>query len=138
MPLDQYVYFALSSERTSAQEMTALLGIEPDETTVRGSRRTEPAIPVCHSWKVVCREPGLRVDDQVAHVLDRLRPHTDRIAKLARQLNQEPEPGSAARLQIVRYFRDAEGKPGRIRRTPRRVPISSAGIWIGTCWTSLP
>ncbi|MFF4424667.1 DUF4279 domain-containing protein [Streptomyces sp. NPDC001549] len=112
MPLDQYVYFALSSERTSAQEMTARLGMEPDETTVRASRIIRPAIPVCHSWKIVCREPGLRVDEQVAHVLDRLRPHTDRIAELARQLSQEPEPGHAAVLEIVRYFRDAD-EPGK-------------------------
>lgn len=108
MPLDQYVYFALSSERTTAQEMTGLLGIQPDETKVRGSRIVQPAIPVCHRWKVVCREPGLRVDEQIAHVLDRLRPHTDRIASLARRLGEEPGAGRAATLQVVRYFRKAD------------------------------
>lgn len=37
MPLDQYVYFALSSEHTTALEMTRLLGIQPDETRVGAS-----------------------------------------------------------------------------------------------------
>ncbi|MGW7366060.1 DUF4279 domain-containing protein [Streptomyces sp. NPDC054841] len=109
MPLDQYVYFALSSERTTAQEMTALLRIEPDETTVRASRCAEPVRPVLHRWKVVCREPGRRVDEQVTHVLDRLRPHTDRIAELARYLDREEGPDPSAVLQIVRRFNDVEG-----------------------------
>ncbi|GHG53989.1 DUF4279 domain-containing protein [Streptomyces griseocarneus] len=107
MPLQQYAYFALTSTRTSAREMTAELGLEPDETRVRGSRFTDPVIPVCHSWKVVCREPGLRVDEQIAHVLDRLRPHTDRIAALARKLDREgPDPSAA--LHVVRCFNDVE------------------------------
>ncbi|GAA2646615.1 hypothetical protein GCM10010425_65350 [Streptomyces spororaveus] len=112
MPIDQYVYFALSSELTSAQEMTARLGVEPDETTVRGSRSIQPAIPVCHRWKTVCREPSLRVDEQMACVLNRLRPHTDRIVELVGQLGQEPDTGNVAVLEIVRYFRDA-GEPGQ-------------------------
>ncbi|MDX2290752.1 MULTISPECIES: DUF4279 domain-containing protein [Streptomyces] len=108
MLLDQYVYFALSSERTTAQEMTALLGILPDETKVRGSRIVQPAIPVCHQWRVVCREPGLRVNEQIAQVLERLRPHTDRIASLTRRLGAEPGAGRAATLQVVRYFGEAD------------------------------
>ncbi|MEV0092236.1 DUF4279 domain-containing protein [Streptomyces sp. NPDC050738] len=107
MPLHQYVYFALFSRHTSAAEMAELLGIEPDEVSVRGSRSTHPAvIPVEHSWKIVCREPGLRVDEQVAHVLDRLRPHADRIAGLAGQLSAEESGGAV--LEIVRYFNDVE------------------------------
>ncbi|MET8685083.1 DUF4279 domain-containing protein [Streptomyces sp. NPDC004732] len=104
MPVDQYAYFALSSERTSTREMTDFLGVEPDERAVRGSRTTEPMLPVCHSWKVVCRTSGLRIDEQIAQIVGRLRPHTARITELVRQLEQEPEPGNAAVLQIVRYF----------------------------------
>ncbi|MFD6335474.1 DUF4279 domain-containing protein [Streptomyces niveus] len=107
MPLNQYVYFALSSERTTAREMTDLLGVEPDEATVRVSRLAEPPRPVCHRWKVVCRATDLRVDEQVTQILDRLQPHTGRIAELARQLNLEGQAPSAV-LQIVRYFNDDE------------------------------
>ena len=107
MPLNQYVYFALSSEHTTAQEMAAVLGIEPDETTVRANRLAEPPIPVCHRWKIVCRAPGLRVDEQVAQILDRLRPHAAGIAELARRLNQEGN-GPPAVLEIVRYFNVGE------------------------------
>jgi hypothetical protein len=90
--------------------MTAILGFEPDETTVRGSRRTEPeAIPVTHRWKVVCREPGLRVDEQIARILERLAPHTAAIAALASRLATEDE-GSGAVLEVVRYFNDQEAE----------------------------
>ncbi|MGW4507877.1 DUF4279 domain-containing protein [Streptomyces sp. NPDC004436] len=117
MPVEQYVYFALSSKHMSAQEMTAVLGVEPDETSVRGSRRAaHPVRPACHSWKVVCREPGLAVDEQIDRVLDRLRPHTGRVAALARQLEEVPGEGGCAVLAVVRYFRaadDSETSAGR-------------------------
>jgi hypothetical protein len=104
MPLRQYVYFALFSEHTSAEEMTSQLRISPDEVSVRGSRFTEPAvIPVSHVWKIVCREPDLRVDEQIARVLNRLRPHTGRVAELAGRLAAD---GGGAVLQVVRYFND--------------------------------
>lgn len=102
MPLRQYAYFALFSRHTSADGMTSRLGISPDEVTVRGSRCTEPTVvPVDHSWRVVCREPGLCVDEQITRVLGRLQPHTDRICDLTRQLTGT---GDGAVLQVVRYF----------------------------------
>ncbi|MGW5349748.1 DUF4279 domain-containing protein [Streptomyces sp. NPDC004031] len=111
MPLRQYAYFALFSQHTSADDMTSHLGIAPDEVTVRGSRFTEPtAVPVNHSWMVVCREPGLRVDEQITRVLDRLQPHTDRICDLTRHLART---GGGAVLQIVRYVNDTgQALPG--------------------------
>ncbi|MFE2869169.1 DUF4279 domain-containing protein [Embleya sp. NPDC059259] len=108
MPLRQYAYFALYSRYTSAADMTVRLGIGPDEATVRGSRFTKPTVvPVDHSWKVVCREPGLCVDEQIARILDRLRPHTDRICELARHLTGT---GGGAVLQVVRYFDDDDDR----------------------------
>jgi hypothetical protein len=102
----QYVYFALSSERTTADEITRLLGIEPDETKVRASRSTSPVtVPACHRWKIVCRDRGLRVDEQISRVIERLRPHTEAIAQLASRLTAEEGPGGAV-LQVVRYFND--------------------------------
>ncbi|MFB6523085.1 DUF4279 domain-containing protein [Streptomyces sp. NPDC056401] len=113
MPLHQYVYFALTSRRITAQEITEALGIEPDETRVHNPRRlpVDPAKPFSQSWMVVCREPGLCVDEQVAHVLERLRPQTERIAELMQQFNRvedEEEAGLEARLEVVRYFNDDE------------------------------
>ncbi|MFD9474066.1 DUF4279 domain-containing protein [Streptomyces goshikiensis] len=106
MPLRQYAYFALFSEHISADEMTSQLGIRPDEVSVRGSRFTEPTvIPVSHSWKIVCREPDLRVDEQIARVLDRLRLHTGRIAELVTRLAAD---GGGAVLHVVRYFNDTD------------------------------
>ncbi|GAA2820021.1 DUF4279 domain-containing protein [Streptomyces showdoensis] len=113
MPLHQYVYFALSSRRITPQEITEALGIAPDETRVHNPRRlpADPAQPFRQSWKVVCREPGLRVDEQIAHVLDRLRPQTARIAELMKRFNagdDDPDQGLEARLEVVRYFNDTE------------------------------
>jgi len=106
VPVKQYVYFALSSHDTSAAEMTAILGIEPDETLVRAGRIAEPEpVPVLHRWKIVCRSPGLCVDEQIARVLQRLTPHTEAIAALARRLDAEGI-GPSAVLEVVRYFND--------------------------------
>ncbi|MFJ4185153.1 DUF4279 domain-containing protein [Kitasatospora sp. NPDC089509] len=106
MALNQYVYFVLSSECTAADEITALLGIEPDETAVRGSRSTSPVVlPRCHRWKIVCNERGLRVDDQIACVIERLRPHTAAIARLTGRPDSDESPWTPV-LQVVRYFND--------------------------------
>ncbi|MGW4379244.1 DUF4279 domain-containing protein [Kitasatospora sp. NPDC004531] len=106
MPVHQYAYFALFSPHVSADEMTSRLGIAPDEVSVRGSRLAEPrAIPVHHSWKAVCRDPGLCVDEQIARILDRLRPHAAGLAGLAGQLAAD---GGGAVLQVVRYFNDSD------------------------------
>ncbi|REF00740.1 DUF4279 domain-containing protein [Thermomonospora umbrina] len=104
MRIRQYVYFALFSRQTSAEQMTTRLGIEPDEVSVRGSRRAAPPIPASHSWKIVSREPGLNVDQQVARVLARLRDHVDGIAELAQHLRAEDDEHGGAVLEVVRYL----------------------------------
>lgn len=105
----QYVYFALHSERTPAHVLTAGIGVEPDEIAVRGSRHAEPPRPVRHAWKVVCRERGRTIDEQVERLLDRLEPYVDRIAALVERID-ETEPGVTATLQIVRSFDDEDGE----------------------------
>lgn len=111
MPVNQYVYFALSSHNTSATDITAILGLEPDEATVRGSRIAAPKpVPVLHCWKIVCREPGLRVDEQIARILERLAPHTEAMAALAHRLDTEDRQGPSAFLEVVRYFNHEPGQ----------------------------
>ena len=110
MFISQYVYFALSSRTMPTAEMTAILGLEPDEFTVRGSRIiSSRPVPATHSWKIVCRERGLCVDEQAARVVQRLSPHVEAIAALARQLDAEHDQGPGAVLQVVRQFNDVEG-----------------------------
>ncbi|WP_027343146.1 DUF4279 domain-containing protein [Hamadaea tsunoensis] len=104
MRLHQYVYFALKSEEVSAAEMTARLGIEPDEVVTRGSRQTDPVVPVCHVWRVVCRKPHMTVDEQIDHVLDRLLPAADRIGALAAEPGRTDEHPISSVLQVVRVF----------------------------------
>lgn len=124
MSLTQYVYFAISSVGTTADEITQLLGVEPDEVTVRGSLTTSlHNIPFCHCWKVFCREPGLRVDE-LDLVNGRLRPHMEAITNLTTRLATEEGPG-------VRFCRSSATSTGMTssplaRRTTR---TSSAGTW---------
>jgi Domain of unknown function (DUF4279) len=130
VPVNQYVYFALSSHDTSAAEMTAVLGMEPDETTVRGSRITQPSpVPVIHRWKIVCREPGLRVDEQIAHVLERLAPHTQAIAALVGRLDAEFPQGPSAVLEVVRYFNREAGQQDRPARRDTRPEAPNMFGW---------
>ncbi|MEU0408329.1 DUF4279 domain-containing protein [Streptomyces griseorubiginosus] len=78
-----------STQPWPRHEVTSSYQVTPPviAAAFRGSRFTEPAVvPVDHSWMVVCRDPGLRVDEQIARVLDRLQPHTDRISDLTRKL----------------------------------------------------
>ena len=110
MIVSQYVYFALSSERVSAAEITARLGIEPDEIAVRGSRVASPPRPGSHRWKVACRKPGLTVDEQIDRIVDRLFDHAERIGELATELDAiDGEPGASV-LQVVRVFEHPDGE----------------------------
>ncbi|MEV7324577.1 DUF4279 domain-containing protein [Streptomyces sp. NPDC093970] len=104
MSLTQYVYFGISSVGTSADEITRLLGVEPDEVTVRGSLTTSPhIIPFFHCWKVFSRERGLPVDEQIDQVIGRLRPRMEALTNLTTRLAAEEGTGGAI-LQVQRYF----------------------------------
>ncbi|MFI6458154.1 DUF4279 domain-containing protein [Streptosporangium amethystogenes] len=107
MEVDQYVYFALKSERMSAAEMTARLGLEADEITIRGSRRSEPPRPAVHIWKISIPRSSLPIDDMITALVDRLEPYALAIGALAEELDRD-EPGHTAVLQVVRFFGEDE------------------------------
>ncbi len=110
MRIRQYTYFRIGSEIISAAEMSDRLGMSPDEYLERGSTRSsDPVVPRSHSWKVVCNESGLRVDEQIRSVVGRLQPVVDRIAELAGEL-RELEGGRSTTLQVVRYFDQGDGE----------------------------
>ncbi|WP_202033294.1 DUF4279 domain-containing protein [Nocardioides sp. WS12] len=102
--MSQYVYFALGSDETTAAEISAHLGVEPDEVKVQGSDSTDPLRPANHGWKISCETPGLRLDEQISEVLDRIAPAADRVRALVEG------GGVNAHLQIVRYFNDEDGE----------------------------
>lgn len=110
MRISQYAYFALCSSYVSAAEMAARVGMEPDEVSVRGSRTADPPRPVRHAWRMVCRDRGLTLDEQIGRIIERLRPCRDQIAALSQELAaHDPEHGGAA-LRVVRYFNDPDGE----------------------------
>jgi hypothetical protein len=90
--IKQHVYFRIWSEKVAASEVTARLGIEPDGFMIRGSRQPNPPIPTGHQWSVNCDEPDLRVDAQVAKLVDRLEPAAARIAELVGELAEDDPP----------------------------------------------
>ena len=101
--VQQYCYFWLASEVVTAEKVTEHLGIEPDRTSVMGSRRTSPlVVPAAHRWEIRCETHG-RIDEQASSVLARMAPVADRVRDLV---------GSgdvAAGLMMVRWFDDPEG-----------------------------
>lgn len=107
----QYCYFSLSSPAMPATVMAERLELQPDDVMIRASRNLDPPRPQHHSWKVVCNEAGLTVDEQVNRLVARLAPHTEAIASLARELEARDGSESAgAHLQVVRFFDDEEGE----------------------------
>ncbi|WP_378738290.1 DUF4279 domain-containing protein [Nocardia brasiliensis] len=109
MRIRQYVYFALFSSETTADEMTTRLSIAPDEIGIAGSKRTSPPIPAEHAWMVSCRDSGLCVDEQITKVMDRLLPRQAQIVALARELERNDPVHGGAKLSVVRYLNDEDG-----------------------------
>lgn len=96
-----YAYFALWSRRMPASEITARLGLEPDEISVRGTELVDPAVPAAHEWRVACREADIDVGEQINRIVQRLTPHAAELGKLAEQLERDDCGG--ARLRVVRH-----------------------------------
>ncbi|MEU8391515.1 DUF4279 domain-containing protein [Micromonospora sp. NPDC048842] len=108
----QYVYFTLRSEHVPPHEMAARLGMEPDEISVRASKREDPPAPRVHAWRLVCRDGGLTLDEQIDCLIERLEPFADEIAALAREIDASEGEGITGTLQVVRYFND-DGDEGQ-------------------------
>jgi hypothetical protein len=83
MKISQRVYFAIVSKTLPAAEVTAFLGTEPDKIMVRGSRRSQPPVPVEHSWELHCRDRGLTLDAQIGKILARIESLQLRLLDLA-------------------------------------------------------
>lgn len=99
----QYCYFWLASEVVTAEEITERLAIEPDRTTVMGSRGMSPRVaPPAHAWELRCDTRG-RIDEQASAVLDRVAPAAERVRALVDGGDVE------AGLMMVRYFDDPGG-----------------------------
>lgn len=109
MRIRQYVYLALRSEVLTAAEMAERVGLAADRSQVRGSEVAGPKPrPRCHSWQIVCEEPGLTVDEQIERVVERVGAHRQAIRDL---VSEEPV---TVTLQAVRklgaWLGDDEGE----------------------------
>ena len=118
MRILQHASFAIFSDQVTASDVTARLGVEPDEFMVRGSRSSDPEIPRRHMWKIRCDQPGKSVDEQIAVVMGRLTPHQEAITQLLRSIDKEG-PGCGGVLRVVRYFDDEDGA----EESPRSVVL---------------
>ncbi|GAA4735903.1 hypothetical protein GCM10023350_19720 [Nocardioides endophyticus] len=101
--VQQYCYFWLASEALTAEQVTEHLGIEPDRTSVMGSRRTSPrVVPAAHRWEIQCETHG-RIGEQASTVLARIAPAAGRVRDLV------DRGDVAAGLMMVRWFDDPKG-----------------------------
>jgi len=105
----QRVYFALRSKTIAAAEITAKLGIEPDDFKVMGSRLTNPPRPMTHKWSVGCDDAGLRVDEQLEITIARLLPQQAEITRLAQKFFLEGD-ACGAFMSVVRDFAEEDGE----------------------------
>ena len=104
--VQQYSYFWIASKDVTAAEITAAIGLAPDRTVVRGSRRMTPdPVPIEHRWEVVCDRHG-RIDKQVSVVLSRIEPVAERVRILTER------GGVESGLTMVRWFDDPAGGYG--------------------------
>jgi hypothetical protein len=108
LKLKQYSNFTVWSQTLTPDELTKLLGVEPDETRVRGSRWPEASgrkpVPRSHMWTVACRDGKLNVTDQIESVVRRLAPAREAIRALVEQED------ATAMLTVARFFGDDEGE----------------------------
>ncbi len=104
MRILQRAYFAIHSTMTSSGAIAAFLGMEPDRSIVRGSVSVELDRPLHHGWCVDCDQPGMRVDEQVAEVVDRLRPISSKIRAFL-----DADSTASPVMEVVRYFDYEEG-----------------------------
>ena len=88
-------------------------------------------MPVLHRWQIVCHEPGLRVDEQVACVVARLELHLEAIAALARELDAEDGGGPGAVLEVVREFNDVHDQNGLGGANPGMIGPPRLGWHLG-------
>ncbi|MGH3064227.1 MAG: DUF4279 domain-containing protein [Gaiellaceae bacterium] len=103
MKVRQQAYFVLASNDLLPHEITAEVGIEPDEMRERGSRSTQPLRPVDNTWKLMGADIEQELDVQIGVLIDRLEPVGDRIQSLV------SDHDVSATLQIVRYLGDEAG-----------------------------
>ena len=112
MRISQYAYFAIFSESMTSADITGQLGIEPDGFMVRGSRTTNPPVPKRHSWEIRSEGLGLRVDEHLDQIVDRLEAHANAIGSLVQELGKEgaQSRGIGSVLKVVRHFGDDDGE----------------------------
>jgi hypothetical protein len=106
MKISQRAYFAIRSETFTAADITAFLDTSPDEIMVLGSKRTQPPVPVIHSWSLHCRDRGLMLDAQIGTILARIEPLHPRLQDLVARQDVDLV------LAIVRFFGDEDGEDG--------------------------
>jgi hypothetical protein len=116
MRIRQYVYFGIASQKMTPDEVSTYVGLPADEARPKGPNPSNPArVSRYNWWMVVCREPGLQIDEQLARVVTRLEGLADKIADVVKLVQAEGD-GSGPVLRIVRYFDDPEGEEEIVRR----------------------
>jgi Domain of unknown function (DUF4279) len=118
--IKQYVHFDVFSKQMTAEEMTARIGLEPDQVYVLGARRQHHRlVPVNHIWSVTCAHGGehVGVGEQIAALVSRLTPVEGALAALVSQLRDREGSDAGCQLSVARWFdaRDGDSDGGQHR-----------------------
>jgi hypothetical protein len=105
MRIKQYAYLGLASEVLTPREMTARVGVEPDEERPMASHRLHPPVPKLHLWRIrpTITQPA-RVDALLESLVGRLDLHASAIGKLVASGN------ARATIHVVRYLDADDGE----------------------------
>jgi hypothetical protein len=98
-----YLTLAVYSGSESPDRITALLGVQPDRTAVKGERLPAGTSPPQHGWFLTTKDVAIagECDEHIAWLLDRV-PRPEQLAELVRS-------GHEVRFWI---FWDSEGSGG--------------------------
>ena len=102
LKIRQKVYFAASSRERHPDQMSGIIGLEPDRTIWRGSRSREPPRPVTNRWIIDSHGDGT-VDERIEELLGAIEPVESGLRRL------KAESDAVIDIQVVRYFDDPDG-----------------------------
>jgi hypothetical protein len=103
--------FAVHSVSLSVVTLSEAIGMEPDASAVRGSRRAHPPVPVTNVWRIGPSDTNGRVDDQIEEIMTRLEHRVDALAALSARLRSDPREKTYGGLvvSVARHFDDPDG-----------------------------
>jgi hypothetical protein len=110
--MSQYVYFSVSSEDLSFEDIEQRLGLKADVHGVHGEEgnKLDSSIPVTNYWRIDSHIENQPVDEQIDAIIHKLLPIRSTLEELSKLEHV------SITLQVVRNFADARGSAEKLVR----------------------